>query len=99
MNYILEINKRPYRNGDHLAFIIYKLEQQDLGGFSSNYKIIKHYERLGPLERNKEGNFAKLIDFNENDFNVYFSFGVDLTNQIINWAESINKIGSPYEQQ
>ncbi|WP_071393512.1 hypothetical protein [Bacillus tuaregi] len=99
MNYLLEINKRPYRNEDHLAFMIYKLEQQDMGGFLSNYKIIKHFERLGPLERNKEGNFVKLIDLNENEYKIYFGFDVDLTNQIINWADSINKIGIPYEHQ
>jgi hypothetical protein len=99
MEYVLEINKQPYRKVDHLAFKIYKLEQQDLGGLLTNYKIIKHYESLGPLEVNKEGSFVKLIDNNENDYKVYFGFNVNLKDQIINWADSINKIGTSYENQ
>ncbi|MGG3912665.1 hypothetical protein [Rossellomorea vietnamensis] len=99
MEYVLEVDKRPYRENDHLAFIIYKLEYNDIGGFSTNYIIIKHYGNLGPLEKNKVGNFVKLYDFKENTYKIYFKFNIDLTQQITKLADIANKTESSYEQQ
>ena len=99
MSYILEVSKNPYRDGDHLAFIIYKEDIKDIGGVKTNYEIITHYEKLGPLERNKEGGSVNLYEFSENQYKVYYSFQQNLSEEILSWANSVKRMENNYEKQ
>jgi hypothetical protein len=72
-DFFLKVKKHPYREGDHLAFVVYKHEESELLGLTYHHKVVEHFERLAFFERNKAGSITDIIFIQDTNNENYFS--------------------------
>lgn len=87
--YTLQVNKGPYREGDHLAILIYKSVDETCNGAHYNQQIEEHFERLMWGEENKSGGFVNLIDIKETQQEIYFLINCEFPSEITAIAKNI----------
>lgn len=90
--YLLQVNKNPYREGDHLAFFIYSRVDKTINGTHLNHQIEEHFERLRWGEENKSGSFVNLVNTTETDQVFYYLINCDSPSDIIGLAETIVQV-------
>lgn len=100
-DYFLMIRKHPYREGDHLAFKVYKHEINELMGVTYHHKIVEHFERLAFYEKNKANSITDILVIEETNYEIYYSINNNayVVGSLSEIAIEIANAYSDYKQQ
>lgn len=75
MKYFVKVNKKPYREGDHLAFKVFINEDHLIAGALLHQRTIEHFERLGYGDEDATGTRQNVISKEETEHVIYFDLG------------------------